>query len=162
MGGEVRLDIDPKATPRFFQGPVCPLFYEGKGGARARQACPGGPVDHSEWAAPIVPVLKSDRSIRVCGDFCLTVNPVSNVSRYPLPRVEDWFAKLQGGLTFTKLDLSQAYQQLLLDAEARRLVVINTQKGLYTAALWNCLYTGYIPAHNGQFYARDTRCCSLH
>ena len=50
------------------------------------------PVDYAEWAAPIVAVLKSDRkSVRICGDFHMTVNPVSKLNRYPLPMVEDLF-----------------------------------------------------------------------
>ena len=32
---------------------------------------------------------------------------------------------------FTKLDLTQAYQQVILDTESRKYVTINTQKGLY-------------------------------
>ena len=61
-------------------------------------------------------VLKSDKqSVRLCGDFRMTVNPVSKLNRYPIPKVEDLFATLEGGATFTKLDLSQAYLQLKLD-----------------------------------------------
>ena len=26
-------------------------------------------VDHCEWATPIVPVVKPDASVRVCGDY---------------------------------------------------------------------------------------------
>ena len=44
-----------------------------------------------------------------------------------------------GGETFTKLDLSQAYQQLKLDSESRKYVVINTHKGLFR---YNCLPYG--------------------
>ena len=48
------------------------------------------PVQFSEWAAPIVPVLKKDKqSICICGDFRRTVNPVSKLDRYPIPKVED-------------------------------------------------------------------------
>ena len=35
------------------------------------------PVRYSGWAAPIVPVLKSDVEVRVCGDNKLMVNRVS-------------------------------------------------------------------------------------
>ena len=61
----------------------------------------------------------------------MTVNPVSKLNRYPIPKVEDLFTTLERGKTFMKLDLSQAYQQLKLDAESRKYVVVNTHKGLF-------------------------------
>ena len=45
--------------------------------------------------------------------------------------MEDLFAKLEGGQKFTKLDLSQAYQQLPLDEESKQYTVVNTHKGLF-------------------------------
>ena len=89
------------------------------------------PVQHSEWAAPIVPVLKSDKSVRICGDFKQTVNQASCLDKYPIPRIEDLFAKLAGGQRFTKLDMSQAHQQLELDEDSKQYVVINTHRGLF-------------------------------
>ncbi|UYV78913.1 hypothetical protein LAZ67_17000246 [Cordylochernes scorpioides] len=47
------------------------------------------PVRHSEWAAPIVPVLMSDRTIRICGDFKITANQAIKVDQYPLHKAED-------------------------------------------------------------------------
>ena len=90
------------------------------------------PVQFADWAAPIVPVVKSDgKSFRICGDFKLTVNQASKLDRYPIPKVEDLFLKLTGGKAFTKLDVSQAYQQLVLDEESRKYAVINTHRGLF-------------------------------
>ena len=49
------------------------------------------PVDYSDWAAPIVAVVESDqKSVHVC-DFKMTVNPVSKLNRYPIPKVENFF-----------------------------------------------------------------------
>ena len=50
---------------------------------------------------------------------------------YPLPKIDDLLASLGPGKIFSKLDLAHASQQVLLDEESRRYVVVNTHKGLY-------------------------------
>jgi hypothetical protein len=92
-------------------------------------------VKYSKWAAPVVVVLKDPRdptgAIRICGDYKQTVNKVAPVDTYPIPSTIDQLAMLAGGEKFTKLDLSQAYQQLELDEASRELLTINTHRGLY-------------------------------
>ena len=66
-------------------------------------------VDYSEWAAPVVPVPKKDGSLRLCGDYKVTINPQLQVDQYPLPKPADLFTCLTGGQSFTKLDLTAAY-----------------------------------------------------
>ena len=63
--------------------------------------------------------------------FKLTVNQVSRPDRYPIPKIVDLLAKLSGGKMFMKLDMRQAYHQLLLDEESKQYVVVNTPKGLF-------------------------------
>ena len=46
------------------------------------------PVQYSNWAAQVVPVMKADKTVRLCGDYKLTVNQVAKLDRYPLPRIE--------------------------------------------------------------------------
>ena len=76
--------------------------------------------------------MKSDRkSVRIWGDFRTTVNPVSKLNRYPIPKTKDILATLERGKLFTKLDLSQAYLQLKLDKESKEYLVISTHKGLF-------------------------------
>ncbi|CAK1585021.1 unnamed protein product [Parnassius mnemosyne] len=97
-------------------------------GARTRAAGGDGiltPVDHSDWATIIVPEVKKDGNIRICADYKLILNKVIEVDRYPLPRVEDLLVRLQGGQWFSKIDLSQAYAQIVLD-ESAKYTVINT------------------------------------
>ena len=88
-------------------------------------------VTHSEWATPIVAVPKPDGSVRLCGDFKVTVNQSLSIDQYPLPKADDLFDTLAGGKQFTKLDLSQAYLQLPLDPESKKYCTINTHRGLY-------------------------------
>ena len=80
---------------------------------------------------PVVPVPKADGSIRICGDYKVTMNPVLQVNQFPMPLPNDLFATLAGGKKFSKLDLSHAYQQVLLEPESRAYLTINTHKGLY-------------------------------
>ena len=89
------------------------------------------PVAFSDWAAPIVPVLKKDGSVRICGDYRLTVNQAAKLETYPLPKIDDLLTSLAGGKTFTKLDLAHAYQQVELEKDSRKFVTINTHKGLF-------------------------------
>lgn len=75
-------------------------------------------------------------------------------SAYPLPRIEDIFASLSNGKTFTKLDLAHAYQQIPVAEDAKKLTTISTHKGLFqytrlpfgVASAPACT----VPAYNGQ------------
>ena len=92
-------------------------------------------VEYARWAAPIVPVLKDAKktggAIRICGDYKLTVNKVAPCDSYPIPNTSEQLATLAGGEKISKLDLSQAYQQLKLDESSSELLTISTHKGLY-------------------------------
>ncbi|GFT76976.1 transposon Tf2-11 polyprotein [Trichonephila clavipes] len=72
------------------------------------------------------------KNLRICGDYKVTINPGLKIEQYPLPRIEDIFAELSGGeFFFTKIDLSEAYFQMLVDEQDRHLLTINTHKGLF-------------------------------
>ena len=78
-----------------------------------------------------MPVLKTDGSIRICGDYKITVNRVSHLEQYPIPTLDDLCEKLMDGKQFSKLDLSHAYSQLPLDEASKEFITINTHKGLF-------------------------------
>lgn len=135
IGHEAKLQVDPGAQPRFCKARTIPYAMKRKVEAELERLQKEGiiqPVQYADWAAPIVPVWKADKeSIRICGDFKVTVNQASKLDRYPIPKIEDLFSGLAGGKTFSKLDMSQAYQQIPLAEESRKYVVINTHRGLF-------------------------------
>ena len=88
-------------------------------------------VERSDWASPIVCVPKKDGNIRICGDFKVSVNRVLLDNPYPLPDTEDIFATLGSGSVFSKIDLSNAYQQMEVSSESQQYLTVNTHKGLY-------------------------------
>ncbi|XP_039757341.1 uncharacterized protein K02A2.6-like [Pararge aegeria] len=88
-------------------------------------------VDRSDYGTPIVPVVKSNGSIRICGDYKITLNPRLKDFHYPLPRIEDLFAALGGGEQYTKLDLSNAFQQCVLEDESQPMTAITTHMGTF-------------------------------
>ena len=114
-GVEVKLALNPEAPPKFCKARPVPYAMRERVEMELRRLEKEGalvPIEFSNWAAPIVAVLKSNGKVRICGDFHVLVNPALKLDRYPIPQVEDLLAE---GKSFTKLDLNQAYTQLALD-----------------------------------------------
>ena len=131
---KVKLYVKNDSTPKFFKPRTLPLALRKKVSNEPDQLEASGiivPVKLSTWAAPVVPIIKKDGSVRLCGDYIITVNSVAQNEVYPLPRIEELFAAVSGGKIFSKLDLSHAYLQLQLDEASQEYVTINTHRGLY-------------------------------
>ena len=64
-------------------------------------------------------------------DFQATLNDHIQSDAYPLPTVEEVFARISDAQRFAKIDLKSAYSQIALDDESKSLSVINTTKGLF-------------------------------
>lgn len=60
-------------------------------------------VSQNDWAALVVSVPKKDGTLRVCGDYKMTVNQCAGVDQYPLPNAEDLFATLSGVKSLVRL-----------------------------------------------------------
>ncbi len=61
----------------------------------------------------------------------VSVNQVLLDNPYPLPDTEDIFATLGSLTVFSKIDLSNAHQQMELNPESQHSLTVNTHKGLY-------------------------------
>ena len=134
QGTRAKIHVDPQATSKFFKPRSVPYILRERVEKELDRLLSEGiiePVQFSDWAAPIVPIVKEDGRIRICGDYRVTINHLSKLDSYPIPKASDLFAALAGGKSFSKLDLSHAYLQLVLDEESRKFTTINTQKGLF-------------------------------
>ena len=87
----------------------------------------------------------------------MTINPFLEVEQYPLPKPDELFATLAGGKKFTKIDLTNAYQQMALDEDS-------STRGYHQHAswplpvhptpFWSGIRTGYLPKGYGYGAAR--------
>lgn len=73
-GFHAQLTIDPTAQPRFLKTRLVPIFSLFKEKIEKdlewlKTLCIITPVSFSDWAVPIVSVLKNDTNIRICSDY---------------------------------------------------------------------------------------------
>ena len=132
-GDPVHIGVDPDVQPRFFKARTVPQAYRARVDAELDKQVGEGlwePVANSRWAALLVIAPKSNGSLRICGDYRLTVNKVATPYQYPLPRNEELLSKLTGAAVFSKIDLKCAYNQLPLDDVSRQYLTVNTHRGL--------------------------------
>lgn len=133
-GVRASIHVDTEVKPIFFKPRPLPYAMKSKVEKeleRLERENVIEPVKYSDWAAPVVPVLKQNGELRLCGDYKVTVNRVSRIEQYPIPTLDELMNKLGQGSVYHKLDLSHAYSQLELDEGSQQYTTINTHKGLY-------------------------------
>lgn len=74
-------------------------------------------------------MLKENGQIRICADYAVTVNKYLKDTNHPLPQIDDIWYKLRKRKIFSKLDLSEAYNQVELDDKSKEMVVWSTHQG---------------------------------
>ncbi|XP_069122221.1 uncharacterized protein [Argopecten irradians] len=80
------IKLKDNTQPKFFKARTVPYALKDQIGAELQRLEAAGiveKVESSDWATPIVPVMKPDGSVRICGDFKITINPVLDVPEYP-------------------------------------------------------------------------------
>lgn len=134
-GDPVAIHLKPNATPKFLRARPVPFAIK----ARVEQEIDRlvgenvlQPVSYSEWATPVVPIIKKNGAVRLCGDYRSTVNQATETDTYPMPTASEIFAIISGGKFYTTLDLDRAYTQVVVTEDTSRLLTLNTCKGLYT------------------------------
>ena len=131
---KAKIVVDGNLSPKYCKATPVPYAIKDKIEKELQRLEEEGTIEKvmfSKWAAPIVPIVKEDQMIRICGDYKVTANAISKLDNYLIPKAEDLFTTLGGGEKFTKLDFKQAYQQLLLHDDSKKYTTINTHRGLF-------------------------------
>ena len=85
-----KLYVDETVQPRHCKPRPVPLAMRAKVESELYRPQEEGvilPVEFSEWAAPIVPVLKASGDIRICDDYKVTINQAVKVDKHPRSRI---------------------------------------------------------------------------
>lgn len=84
----------------------------------------------SPWSSGVVLAPKKDGSWRFCVDYT-RLNKVTEKDVYPLPRIDDLLAALQGASCFSTLDMATGYWQIPMAQEDKKKTAFTTHVGLY-------------------------------
>nr|XP_034833643.1 uncharacterized protein K02A2.6-like [Maniola hyperantus] len=134
-GDPITIHLKPDATPRFLKARPVPYAIKAKVEKEIDRLVAEGvlrPLSFSEWATPVVPIIKKSGDVRLCGDYRSTVNQGTESDTYPMPTANEVFATVAGAKFFTTLDLDRAYTQVKVSDSTSKILTLNTCKGLYS------------------------------
>ena len=72
----------------------------------------------SPWSSPMVPVRKTDGSVRLCINY-KKINNITTPDPYIMPRVNDLLTLIGGGKHLSKLDLNKGFHQVPVQEQDR-------------------------------------------
>ena len=82
----------------------------------------------SPWTSPIVPIVKSDGSIRMCVDY-RKLNNVTVPDPYYIPIIDE--LKVAESRFLSKLDMAKGFYQVELDQDAQAKTAFVSPMGKY-------------------------------
>lgn len=86
--------------------------------------------EYREWCAGMVVAPKSSGGVRICVDLTALNRSVKR-ENYPLPRVEETLALLEGSRVYSKMDANSGFWQIKLEEESRALTTFITPFGRF-------------------------------
>lgn len=72
----------------------------------------------SPWSSPMVPIKKTDGTLRLCIDF-RGLNKITTADPYQMPRVDDLLDEVAEALWLSKLDMNRGFYQVPLQPDAQ-------------------------------------------
>ena len=134
-GVKATLHVRPGSTFKQFRARAVPFALQPKLDAELHRLESFGIIEKVDIApkgtTPVVPILKPNGTLRVCGDSKVSVNQIIDPQQYPMPRTDELLQSMAHGERYSKIDLSDAYLQVEVDDVSKQYLVITTTRGLY-------------------------------
>lgn len=105
-GAKATVSLKPEATPKFCAPRQIPFALKPLVEQKIKRLIDNNTwkeVTYSDWGTPLVPVVKEDGGIRLCGDYKVTLNPHLQVAQHPLPRPDELLAVIGNCKIFSKI-----------------------------------------------------------
>ncbi len=99
---KARIHMKPDVMPKFHRPRPVPFALRPRVEEERQRLVEQGtiePVRHSDWATPIMAIVKPDRTVRVCRDYKVTINQASRLEQYPYLRSRTFLGNSQGDRT---------------------------------------------------------------
>ena len=87
-------------------------------------------TEPTDWCAPMVPVLKPNKKVRICVDF-KKLNEAIKRPHCMLPNLDDIAPRMAGSSVFSTLDASSGFFQIPLEENSMKLTAFITPFGRY-------------------------------
>ena len=88
------------------------------------------PSQAVDWCAPIVPVRKPDKTIRICIDY-REINKVTPLDRHMIPTLPEILDKIGRATVISKVDLTSGFHQIVVAQESRDFTTFLSPRGKY-------------------------------
>ena len=82
------------------------------------------------WVSNIVATPKTNGNVRLCLD-ARKINTAIIRDTFPLPTLDSLVDEMLGVKPFSKIDLKEAYQQIVLQKDCRNITSFHTDRGIY-------------------------------
>lgn len=130
----INLKVDPNHTPVFCKARPIPVKLRDKVKTELQRLVDSGKLTRvysSDYASPIVVCFKKDGSLRICGDYSVSINKFLDPVQTPLPTINEVLSQVGHATIYSQIDLSQAFMQLRLGDDSKKYTTINTSEGLF-------------------------------
>ena len=134
VGPPMDLNFDPAIKPIRFRPRRVPIGIKDKMDAAIESLVAQDVLESvadTVWGTPVVPILKKDGSIRLCGDYKITINKAIRPHPHPVPVISHLLSTIGSASIFGRLDLAQAYLQCTVTDEVAKAQTIVTHRGAF-------------------------------